>query len=585
MTENWEQEPAPWLSSARDRAESGPGPDAIPMMPHGLTPVPAPGVPAAPSAGPVVPAAPGAPAVQGNQTVTSAPALPGPSGYPPITVPQIAPPVDAEPEYPAPPFGAPQFGRPEIAPPAPQFGSSPTAQPPAQFAPPQFAPPQFAPQPGQFAPPQFTPQQIAPPQFAPEPPAPPQIASQPAQFAAPPQIAPPTPQFGQPEIAPPTPQFGQPEIAPPTPQFGRPEIAPPTPQFGQPEPAPPAPQTPQPPQTPQFASAESAGPASPPSFIYTSPTPYTPSSPYTPTPPAPAPAPAATPNTPALYTPATPEPPQQAYIASPYIDSPAAPPPPVGNPIITTASPADDMMSTLVAVGTVQPLAARPPEVSTVEEAERILGFAVDSLDADPDLYSIGTVTDGAVCLIPDDGHWSIFLADGGRRRYAGSFDNPEQAAIHFAGVLLLASAERGKLAKNTAQVALPGRSTDPLAEMLAGPPITPLAGDPPTTLYSDQRLTVLTPGTEIDRFGDQLGNTVYAARTRYPHRSLPPDYIERPYKVYRVRDPLRALTGTAIPWFGQPGGGMAYLLPRSIEELLREGSLVEIPSATLEPS
>jgi hypothetical protein len=273
-----------------------------------------------------------------------------------------------------------------------------------------------------------------------------------------------------------------------------------------------------------------------------------------------------------------------AYIANPYIDSPYSPPPPTGTP--TPIVGGDDGMSTMmVAVGTVQPAAARPPEVSTVEEAERILGYAVESLDADPDLYSIGTVTDGAVCLIPDDGRWSIFLADGGRRRYAGSFDNPEQAAIHFAGVLLLASAERGALPKHTSQAALPGRSADPLAEMLAGPPITPLAGDPPTTLYTEQRLTILTPGTEVDRFGDQMGNTVYAARTRYPHRSLPPDYKERPYRVYRVRDPLRALTGTAIPWFGQPGGGMAYLLPRSISELLREGVLVEIPSATVAPS
>jgi hypothetical protein len=243
------------------------------------------------------------------------------------------------------------------------------------------------------------------------------------------------------------------------------------------------------------------------------------------------------------------------------------------------------MSTMMVAVGTVQPREARPPEVSTVEEAERILGYAIESLDANPDLYSIGSVTDGAVCLIPDGGRWSIFLADAGRRRYSGSFDDPEQAAVHFAGVLLLASAERGTLPKHAARAELPGYSADPLAQMLAGPPITPLAGDPPTTLYTDQRLTILTPGTEIDRFGDQAGNTVYAARTRYPHRSLPPDYKERDYRVYRVRDPLRALTGTAIPWFGQPGGGIAYLLPRSIRELLHEGAIAEIPAATLAPS
>ncbi len=128
------------------------------------------------------------------------------------------------------------------------------------------------------------------------------------------------------------------------------------------------------------------------------------------------------------------------------------------------------------------------------------------------------------------------------------------------------------------------GRSSDPLASFLAGPPIEPMAGDPPTSLYSDRRLTVLTPGTEVDRFGDQAGNTVYAARTRYPFRSLPPDFVEREYRVYRLRDPLRAVVGTAVPWFGQPGGGTAYLLPRSVRELIGEGVLVEIPSATIAP-
>ncbi|MFL6111808.1 MAG: TNT domain-containing protein, partial [Catenulispora sp.] len=254
----------------------------------------------------------------------------------------------------------------------------------------------------------------------------------------------------------------------------------------------------------------------------------------------------------------------------------------------------------------VQPRAPQPP--ASVEDAERVLGAAVDALDAAPDLYSIGTVADGAVCLVPDDGRWAVFLADGGQRRFAGSFDDPMLAAVHFAGVLLIAAAERGALPRQAAPVqsALaaqngqnsqngannqnghgghPDRSTDPLAEFLAGPPITPLAQDPPTTLYTDHRLTVLTPGIEVDRFGDQLGNTVYAARTRYPHRSLPPDYIEREYRVYRVRDPLRALVGTAIPWFGQPGGGTAYLLPRPIRDLLREGALVEIPSATVGPA
>ena len=40
---------------------------------------------------------------------------------------------------------------------------------------------------------------------------------------------------------------------------------------------------------------------------------------------------------------------------------------------------------------------------------------------------------------------------------------------------------------------------------------------------------------------------------------------------------PLETLAGVAIPWFNQPGGGSAYLLPSSIEELLAEGDLIEL--------
>jgi hypothetical protein len=248
------------------------------------------------------------------------------------------------------------------------------------------------------------------------------------------------------------------------------------------------------------------------------------------------------------------------------------------------------MATQMVRVGTVQPRAPRP-EGGSLDEAERILGRVVDALAADRASYSIGGAAEGAVCLVPEDGRWSVFLAEDGARRFAGSFDDPEQAAVHFAGALLLASAERGTLPKAAHDQSSgsgsgydSGRSSDPLAAFLAGPPIEPLAGDPPSSLYADRRLTVLTPGTEVDRFGDQEGNTVYAARTRYLFRSLPPDFVDRDYRVYRVHDPLRAVVGTAVPWFGQPGGGVAYLLPRSIRDLMREGLLVEVPAATIAP-
>ena len=217
-----------------------------------------------------------------------------------------------------------------------------------------------------------------------------------------------------------------------------------------------------------------------------------------------------------------------------------------------------------------------------MDEAEQILADAIEAVDADPSLYSIGGVAEGAVCLVPEDGRWSVFLAEHGARRYNGTFDDPEHAAVHFAGVLLLVANERGKLPSN---LPVPTSTrVDPFTDFLAGPPIEPLAGDPPMSLYAERRLTVLPPGTELDRFGDQEGNTLYAARTRYPNRSLPPDFVHREYRVYRLHDPLRAVTGSAVPWFGQPGGGIVYLLPQSIRELLNRGILIEIPAATVIP-
>jgi hypothetical protein len=107
--------------------------------------------------------------------------------------------------------------------------------------------------------------------------------------------------------------------------------------------------------------------------------------------------------------------------------------------------------------------------------------------------------------------------------------------------------------------------------------PITPLPGEPPLTLFRGKRVIELEPGTEIDRFGDDDGNLVYAAGTPFTERSLVPEWIERPYHVYRVRQPVQALTGAAIPWFDQPGGGTAYLLPDAIGDLVAHGHLVEV--------
>ena len=106
---------------------------------------------------------------------------------------------------------------------------------------------------------------------------------------------------------------------------------------------------------------------------------------------------------------------------------------------------------------------------------------------------------------------------------------------------------------------------------------IQPLSGEPPLTLYRDRHNVVLQPGTEVDRFGEPGGNVCYAIRTPYSHRSLPPQWANRTYRAYRVQRPMQALRGTAVPWFEQPGGGAAYVLPAAVSELIADGALVEL--------
>jgi hypothetical protein len=107
--------------------------------------------------------------------------------------------------------------------------------------------------------------------------------------------------------------------------------------------------------------------------------------------------------------------------------------------------------------------------------------------------------------------------------------------------------------------------------------PISPLQGEPPLTLFRGKRVVDLEPGTEIDRYGEDDGNLVYAAGTPFSERSLVPEWIDRPYHVYRVRQPFQVLTGSAIPWFDQPGGGTAFLLPDAVGDLVAQGHLAEL--------
>jgi nicrotizing toxin Mtb-like protein len=238
-----------------------------------------------------------------------------------------------------------------------------------------------------------------------------------------------------------------------------------------------------------------------------------------------------------------------------------------------------------------RPRVSRPPV--DVAERDRLLaylekapivlaarGFDADQLDpAGPRRVPLTFHTDGAWIWPGSVGYYlrrhdvapEPELVDHARRR---GFQLPEvDDRTRDAAVSVITGAPLPEPAR-AAGAAEPAA---PAAHDRTGP-IEPLAGEPPVSLLGDRRLVELPAGTEVDRYGDPGGNFMYAARTPYAHRSFPPEWRNRPYHLYRLQRPLRVLTGTAVPWFEQPGGGTAYVLPASVQELLGDGTLVEIP-------
>lgn len=92
-----------------------------------------------------------------------------------------------------------------------------------------------------------------------------------------------------------------------------------------------------------------------------------------------------------------------------------------------------------------------------------------------------------------------------------------------------------------------------------------------------------LETGTLIDRFGPERGRLVFAGGTPFEQRSLPPTHRDFSCRAYRVTAPagLEVLGGPVAPWFGQPGGGEMYELPRTVEELIDLSALERVEEAT----
>ena len=87
----------------------------------------------------------------------------------------------------------------------------------------------------------------------------------------------------------------------------------------------------------------------------------------------------------------------------------------------------------------------------------------------------------------------------------------------------------------------------------------------------------VLQPGTRIDRYGSDFGSFTSPEGIPYEMRAVAPGTKLKPYSVFEVVEPINVKAGKIAPWFDEPGGGIQYLLPDTVDELLDAGVLRRI--------
>ncbi len=111
--------------------------------------------------------------------------------------------------------------------------------------------------------------------------------------------------------------------------------------------------------------------------------------------------------------------------------------------------------------------------------------------------------------------------------------------------------------------------------------------GYPPNNGATVSRTTTLRPGTKVDRYGGFYKDGVFSDRgnflspkgASFESRALPASSSTRTVYGYEVVKPIpNVQEGQAIPWFGQKGMGTQYMTKKTIEDLLKEGSIRRIP-------
>ncbi|HYQ70189.1 TNT domain-containing protein [Actinophytocola sp.] len=215
-----------------------------------------------------------------------------------------------------------------------------------------------------------------------------------------------------------------------------------------------------------------------------------------------------------------------------------------------------------------QPQVTPPGEAELSDRDRRVLAIIdrrASEAGALPEAYRILGSAEGAVCLERVDDEWQVADYERGQPRNPKRFGQLWDAGAYLLGSLTVTP---GRLRA--------GGSDVNTSQALNDWPIQPLPGEPPLTLVADKHIAVLMPGREIVRYGSPAGNLTFAADTEFSAMSLRAEREELGPRRYRVVRELRTLSGRTVPWHNQPGGGTAYLLPRSVEEHLANGSIAE---------
>lgn len=84
--------------------------------------------------------------------------------------------------------------------------------------------------------------------------------------------------------------------------------------------------------------------------------------------------------------------------------------------------------------------------------------------------------------------------------------------------------------------------------------------------------------GTVIDRYGSKYGSYTSPVGTPFEQRALPYENNTWAYHKYKIIKDINGVTISEIASaFKQPGGGIQFELPASVDELIKEGFLKEI--------